>query len=63
LIFKPGFSTAQNVTTDAGRGAGMDLVRSLVAEAHGRVGLATARGRYSKFKIWLPAAEQAVAAA
>jgi two-component system chemotaxis sensor kinase CheA len=62
LIFRPGFSTADRVTTDAGRGAGMDLVRILVAELGGRVGLASAGGKFSKFKIWLPASERAVAA-
>ncbi len=62
LIFRPGFSTADKVTTDAGRGAGMDLVRILVAELGGRVGLASAGGRFSKFKIWLPATANAAAA-
>lgn len=62
LIFRPGFSTADRVTTDAGRGAGMDLVRILVAELGGRVGLASAGGRFSKFKIWLPASASAAAA-
>ncbi|HYM35049.1 MAG TPA: ATP-binding protein [Steroidobacteraceae bacterium] len=62
LIFRPGFSTSEEVTTDAGRGAGMDLVRVLVAELGGRVGLASASGRFAKFKIWLPAAARAVAA-
>lgn len=62
LIFRPGFSTADRVTTDAGRGAGMDLVRILVAELGGRVGLASAGGKFSKFKIWLPASDRAVAA-
>jgi two-component system chemotaxis sensor kinase CheA len=62
LIFRPGFSTSEEVTTDAGRGAGMDLVRVLVAEMGGRIGLASAGGRFAKFKIWLPAAARAVAA-
>ncbi|MBM0103948.1 Hpt domain-containing protein [Steroidobacter sp. S1-65] len=62
LIFRPGFSTADRVTTDAGRGAGMDLVRILVAELGGRVGLASAGGKFSKFKIWLPTAQSAAAA-
>jgi two-component system, chemotaxis family, sensor kinase CheA len=62
LIFRPGFSTSDEVTTDAGRGAGMDLVRVLVAELGGRVGLASAGGRFAKFKIWLPALSQAAAA-
>jgi two-component system, chemotaxis family, sensor kinase CheA len=62
LIFRPGFSTSDEVTTDAGRGAGMDLVRVLVAEMGGRIGLASAGGRFSKFKIWLPAVARAAAA-
>ena len=62
LIFRPGFSTAERVTTDAGRGAGMDLVRILVAELGGRVGLASGGGKFAKFKIWLPALERAAVA-
>jgi len=62
LIFRPGFSTADDVTSDAGRGAGMDLVRVQVAELNGRVGMSTAKGRYTKFKIWLPAPSRAAAA-
>ncbi len=62
LIFRPGFSTSEEVTTDAGRGAGMDLVRVLVAEMGGRIGLASAGGRFAKFKIWLPAVARAAAA-
>ncbi|MGD9841868.1 MAG: ATP-binding protein [Steroidobacteraceae bacterium] len=62
LIFRPGFSTSEAVTSDAGRGAGMDLVRSTVAELQGRVGMSTSRGRYTRFKIWLPAPSNAVAA-
>lgn len=62
LIFRPGFSTADTVTSDAGRGAGMDLVRSLVADLQGRVGMSTAKGRYTRFKVWLPAPDRAVAA-
>jgi chemotaxis protein histidine kinase CheA len=40
----------------------MDLVRILVAELGGRVGLASAGGKFSKFKIWLPATQSAAAA-
>ncbi len=63
LIFRPGFSTADRVTTDAGRGAGMDLVRASWSPSFGgRVGLASAGGKFSKFKIWLPATQSAAAA-
>ncbi|MFY8044855.1 MAG: chemotaxis protein CheA, partial [Rhodoferax sp.] len=36
LIFMPGFSTAENVTELAGRGIGMDVVRSEVTSRGGR---------------------------
>lgn len=55
LIFKPGFSTADKVTMDAGRGIGMDLVARSVYEAGGRIGVATSLGKFTRFKITLPA--------
>jgi two-component system chemotaxis sensor kinase CheA len=62
LIFRPGFSTAEEVTSDAGRGAGMDLVRACVAELGGRIGMSSAAGRFAKFKVWLPASASVAAA-
>jgi hypothetical protein len=55
LIFKPGFSTADGVTMDAGRGIGMDLVARSVYGAGGRIGVATNIGKFTRFKITLPA--------
>ena len=37
LLFQAGFSTAENVTKDAGRGIGMNLIAERVREAGGRV--------------------------
>jgi two-component system chemotaxis sensor kinase CheA len=37
LIFMPGFSTRQSVSTLSGRGVGLDVVRSHVERMHGRV--------------------------
>jgi two-component system, chemotaxis family, sensor kinase CheA len=62
LIFKPGFSTAEKLTMDAGRGIGMDLVARSVSEAGGRIGVATSLGKYTRFKITLPAVAPANAA-
>ena len=45
LIYEPGFSTADQVTELAGRGVGMDVVRSEVAAIGGRIETATAAGR------------------
>jgi chemosensory pili system protein ChpA (sensor histidine kinase/response regulator) len=54
LIVTPGFSTATTVTELAGRGVGMDIVRSEVAAMGGRIETATAAGRGTSFKLVLP---------
>jgi chemosensory pili system protein ChpA (sensor histidine kinase/response regulator) len=54
LIFIPGFSTADNVTELAGRGIGMDVVRSEVNGIGGRVETATAPNEGTSFKLVLP---------
>jgi HPt (histidine-containing phosphotransfer) domain-containing protein len=54
LIFEPGFSTASEVTKDAGRGVGMDIIKETVADVQGQVQLATVPGKYCEFKILLP---------
>jgi chemosensory pili system protein ChpA (sensor histidine kinase/response regulator) len=54
LIFTPGFSTAEQVTELAGRGVGMDVVRSDVNAMGGRVETATAVGLGTSFKLILP---------
>ncbi|QAU35973.1 hybrid sensor histidine kinase/response regulator [Janthinobacterium sp. 17J80-10] len=54
LIFHPGFSTADAVTELAGRGVGMDVVRSEAAALGGRVALKTEPGKGAQFTIHLP---------
>ena len=54
LIFVPGFSTASTVTENAGRGVGMDVVRTEVASLGGRIAISFERGRGSRFSIYLP---------
>ena len=63
LIFMAGFSTQSEVTKDAGRGVGMDIVRNLIQELGGKVGVSTTEGRFARFRIWLPAASKASQAA
>ncbi|MGH8202583.1 MAG: ATP-binding protein [Steroidobacteraceae bacterium] len=55
LIFRPGFSTQEEVTMDAGRGVGMDLVARTVYGLGGKIGVSTNPGRFTRFKIVLPA--------
>jgi chemosensory pili system protein ChpA (sensor histidine kinase/response regulator) len=54
LVFATGLSTAETVTQDAGRGVGMDVVRSDIASIGGRVDVATTRGKGTTFTIYLP---------
>jgi chemotaxis protein histidine kinase CheA len=57
LIFKPGFSTQDEVSMDAGRGVGMDVVARSVYALGGKIGVATNPGKFTRFKIALPAVE------
>ena len=54
LIFNPGFSTATEVTELAGRGIGMDVVRSEAGSLGGRVAIASQAGQGAQFTIHLP---------
>ena len=54
LIFHPGFSTAEEITELAGRGVGMDVVRSEAAALGGRVSTWSEAGKGTHFTIHLP---------
>jgi chemosensory pili system protein ChpA (sensor histidine kinase/response regulator) len=54
LIFLPGFSTAAQVTAAAGRGVGMDVVRTNIRRLNGDVGVETEVGVGTRFTIKLP---------
>ena len=54
LIFEPGFSTADSLTELAGRGVGMDVVRSEAQALGGRVAVESAPGQGAQFTITLP---------
>ncbi len=54
VIFTSGFSTADKVTELAGRGIGMDVVRSEVNAMGGRIETSTASGQGTGFKLVLP---------
>ena len=54
LIFLPGFTTASQVTELAGRGIGMDVVRSEVHALGGRIETSTIVGVGTHFKLILP---------
>ena len=54
LIFMPGFSTAAEVTGLAGRGIGMDVVRSEINALGGRIETSTEAGKGTAFRMVLP---------
>ncbi|HET7365057.1 MAG TPA: Hpt domain-containing protein [Burkholderiales bacterium] len=54
LVFMSGISTAESVTELAGRGVGMDVVRTEIHALGGRVEVTSARGRGTTFTIYLP---------
>jgi chemosensory pili system protein ChpA (sensor histidine kinase/response regulator) len=54
LIFTPGLSTATEITEIAGRGIGMDVVRSEISALGGRIDVSSKRGEGTQFLIHLP---------
>lgn len=54
LVFRPGFSTAGQVTELSGRGVGMDAVRGAVEALGGRVALVGAAGAGTTVRLSLP---------
>jgi two-component system chemotaxis sensor kinase CheA len=54
LIFAPGFSTAQSVTSVSGRGVGMDVVRTNIEKIGGTVEVHSVAGQGTQIKIRLP---------
>jgi two-component system chemotaxis sensor kinase CheA len=54
LIFKPGFSTREEISDLSGRGVGLDVVGRSVQQLNGTVMLATEQGRGSTVSIELP---------
>ncbi|MFK8016937.1 MAG: ATP-binding protein [Gammaproteobacteria bacterium] len=56
LIFRRGFSTAEQVDGNAGRGVGMDVVRHLIQQLGGKVRMSTVPGQRTSFTVSLPTA-------
>jgi two-component system chemotaxis sensor kinase CheA len=54
LIFRPGFSTAEKVTSISGRGVGMDVVRTHVERAGGHVELVSDLGKGTAIRMKMP---------
>lgn len=63
LIFAPGFSTAAEVGEHAGRGMGMDIIKSkVVDEGGGVLEVHSTPGQFCEFRIYLPQQTKTVSA-
>ncbi|AZN35595.1 chemotaxis protein CheA [Iodobacter ciconiae] len=54
LIFMPGFSTKDQVSSVSGRGVGMDVVKTNIQRLNGRIDIQSIVGEGSRFTISLP---------
>jgi two-component system chemotaxis sensor kinase CheA len=54
LIFAPGFSTAEQVTSVSGRGVGMDVVKTNIERISGTIDLQSRPGHGTTIKIKIP---------
>jgi two-component system chemotaxis sensor kinase CheA len=59
LVFRSGFSTAKDVTRDAGRGVGMDVIAEIAARLGGRISLNSEIGKNMKLSLSFPAQQSA----
>ncbi|MEG1056394.1 MAG: ATP-binding protein, partial [Janthinobacterium sp.] len=54
MIFASGFSTTEQVSQLAGRGVGMDVVKTAVEKNRGAIHIESMLGKGTKFAIRLP---------
>ncbi len=54
FVFRPGFSTADEITEIAGRGVGLDVVQSVLHRLKGTVNIETRPGTGTTFRLKLP---------
>jgi two-component system chemotaxis sensor kinase CheA len=54
FIFRPGFSTAEQVTEVSGRGVGMDVVQSVIQRLKATIHVETHLGQGTTFRLKLP---------
>jgi chemosensory pili system protein ChpA (sensor histidine kinase/response regulator) len=54
LLFQPGFSTAPRKTELAGRGVGLDVVKSNLAQLNGEIEVETQKGHGTRFTLKVP---------
>jgi len=54
VIFEPGFSTAEKISSVSGRGVGLDVVNNIISSLNGSVQIESKQDRGTEFLITLP---------
>ncbi len=54
LLFEPGFSTAETISSISGRGVGMDVVKTHIARLNGTIAIHSVMGKGSSVTLKLP---------
>jgi two-component system chemotaxis sensor kinase CheA len=54
FILRPGFSTAETITSISGRGVGMDVVHKNISQLRGRIDIQSVPGQGTTFTLRLP---------
>ena len=54
LIFRPGFSTAEEITEISGRGVGLDVVKAVIESLKGSIEVSSELGRGTTFRLLVP---------
>ncbi|MDH7593626.1 MAG: chemotaxis protein CheA [Methanomicrobiales archaeon] len=54
LLFRPGFSTAEQITDISGRGVGLDVVKKAIEALKGSIRVESQNGKGTKFMLILP---------
>jgi chemosensory pili system protein ChpA (sensor histidine kinase/response regulator) len=54
MLFQPGFSTSPHKTELAGRGVGLDVVRSNIAQLNGEIDVDSEKGQGTRFTLKVP---------
>lgn len=54
LLFKPGFTTAREVSDVSGRGVGLDVVLNNIENLRGKIEVSSQKGQGTRFSIKLP---------
>jgi two-component system chemotaxis sensor kinase CheA len=51
LLFEPGFSTVEEISTSAGRGVGLEIVQQRLAGLPGELQLSTRAGEFCEWRL------------